>query len=538
MLRALLVPIGVALLGLVRGVVDAIDLRLYDFALRWEAERQSDDEAPFVLVEIDDRSIEALGRFPWTRTTFADLFDRTRVGGASVVGVDVLFAEAADPAGDSAMAAALRSSGNVILASAAVLSRVQPAGAGGALGRLRVAERVIEPIELLAASAAGVGSVSVLEDQDGSTRRYTLLLSHLGEPYPSLAQLMLAFVARDSQESVRLDREGTMLINYGSLAPASVTRVSLPDALGLGDDEARELFEGKIVLVAATYAGGVDVGPTPLDPRTPSSFAHIYTLHTMLTGEQLRPSPAGAPFVFAVLIVGLLSTQVPARHPARLMAMAAALVAIFTAGTGALFLGGGLVLKPGLPVLATAVFVSGYGLQQWWTTNSHLRRRNRELLETLANLRRTTSSKERMEAELNIARSIQFSMVPLEFPPFPDREEFALHATLVPAREVGGDFYDFFLIDDDHLFFCVADVSGKGVPAALFMAVSKTLLKSNAAKTISPASIVSRTNDELARDNDESMFVTVWLGILTLTTGELRYTNAGHNPPLRPDPGG
>ena len=322
-----------------------------------------------------------------------------------------------------------------------------------------------------------------------------------------------------------------MLINYGSLAPASVTRVSLADALGLGDDEARELFEGKIVLVAATYAGGVDVGPTPLDPRTPSSFAHIYTLHTMLTGEQLRPSPAGAPFVFAVLIVGLLSTQVPARHPARLMAMAAALVAIFTAGTGALFLGGGLVLKPGLPVLATAVFVSGYGLQQWWTTNSHLRRRNRELLETLANLRRTTSSKERMEAELNIARSIQFSMVPLEFPPFPDREEFALHATLVPAREVGGDFYDFFLIDDDHLFFCVADVSGKGVPAALFMAVSKTLLKSNAAKTISPASIVSRTNDELARDNDESMFVTVWLGILTLTTGELRYTNAGHNPP-------
>ena len=182
MLRALLVPIGVALLGLVRGVVDAIDLRLYDFALRWEAERQSDDEAPFVLVEIDDRSIEALGRFPWTRTTFADLFARTRVGGASVVGVDVLFAEAADPAGDSAMAAALRSSGNVILASVAVLSRVQPAGAGGALGRLRVAERVIEPIELLAASAAGVGSVSVLEDQDGSTRRYTLLLSHLENP--------------------------------------------------------------------------------------------------------------------------------------------------------------------------------------------------------------------------------------------------------------------------------------------------------------------------------------------------------------------
>lgn len=162
--------------------------------------------------------------------------------------------------------------------------------------------------------------------------------------------------------------------------------------------------------------------------------------------------------------------------------------------------------------------------------------KNVELQESLDNLRRTTSAKERMEGELNIGREIQLSMLPLEFPAFPHRKDFDVFATLEPAREVGGDFYDFFLVDEDHFCFCVGDVSGKGVPAALFMAVTKTLIKSRATNDLSPASIMTHVNDELAFKNDSAMFVTLWLAILDLQTGRFQYCNAGHNPPyLRKD---
>jgi sigma-B regulation protein RsbU (phosphoserine phosphatase) len=165
--------------------------------------------------------------------------------------------------------------------------------------------------------------------------------------------------------------------------------------------------------------------------------------------------------------------------------------------------------------------------------------KNRELQASFDDLRRTTTAKERMESELNIGREIQMSMLPLEFPPYPHRNEFTVFATLEPAREVGGDFYDFFLIDEDRFCFCVGDVSGKGVPAALFMAVTKTLIKSRASNDFSPASIMTHVNEEVAQNNDSAMFVTLWLGILDVTSGALVYTNAGHNPPyvMKPDGG-
>ncbi len=141
------------------------------------------------------------------------------------------------------------------------------------------------------------------------------------------------------------------------------------------------------------------------------------------------------------------------------------------------------------------------------------------------------SQKERMEDELNVGREIQMNMVPLVFPPFPDRDEFSIYATLQPAREVGGDFYNFFFIDEYRLCFCIGDVSGKGVPAALFMAVTKTLIESRARDDLSTASIITHVNDELSRDNKAFMFVTLFIGILDVRTGEFLYTNGGHNPP-------
>lgn len=139
--------------------------------------------------------------------------------------------------------------------------------------------------------------------------------------------------------------------------------------------------------------------------------------------------------------------------------------------------------------------------------------------------------KERMQQELSVGADIQLSMLPLEFPAFPERKDFSIYATLVPAREVGGDFYDFFFINEDEICLCVGDVSGKGVPAALFMAVTKTLIKTRAAYDKSPASIITQVNDDISEDNPSCMFITVWLGICNIRTGELRYVNAGHNPP-------
>jgi sigma-B regulation protein RsbU (phosphoserine phosphatase) len=139
--------------------------------------------------------------------------------------------------------------------------------------------------------------------------------------------------------------------------------------------------------------------------------------------------------------------------------------------------------------------------------------------------------KDRMQEELNVAHTIQMSMLPQTFPAFPEHEEFDLYATLKPAREVGGDFYDFFFSDEDHLCLVVGDVSGKGVPAALFMAVSQTMIKTAAKGDRSPASIVTRVNDALSADNPTSMFVTLFLTIIDIRTGQFSYCNAGHNPP-------
>ena len=143
-----------------------------------------------------------------------------------------------------------------------------------------------------------------------------------------------------------------------------------------------------------------------------------------------------------------------------------------------------------------------------------------------------------MESELTLASNIQAHMLPNIYPAFPDRKEFDIYATMDPAREVGGDFYDFFLVDDDHLCFCIADVSGKGVPAALFMMASRILLATNAKLGMSPAQVLANANEAICKNNKEGMFVTVWLGVLEISTGRLTAANAGHEYPVLMRPNG
>ena len=155
-----------------------------------------------------------------------------------------------------------------------------------------------------------------------------------------------------------------------------------------------------------------------------------------------------------------------------------------------------------------------------------------ELQQYIDELRATTAARERIESELRIAASIQMSLVPRTFPPYPQRRDMELNALLEPAREVGGDFYDFFLLDDDHLCLAIADVSGKGVPAALLMAVTRSFLRSFARESDSPVQVLGWLNEELAADNEACMFVTMFLAVVDLRTGAVRYASAGHNRPF------
>ncbi|MGB5687358.1 MAG: SpoIIE family protein phosphatase [Candidatus Electrothrix sp.] len=163
----------------------------------------------------------------------------------------------------------------------------------------------------------------------------------------------------------------------------------------------------------------------------------------------------------------------------------------------------------------------------WFTEVSRIFKENRLLIEEIIE---TTASNERMESELNLAREIQLGTLPTNFPFEPE-----VYAYLVPAREVGGDLYDFFFIDNNHLCFTVGDVAGKGVPAALFMVIAKKLISNNAhlgGAHLSPANIMTQINEMLYRDNPNATFVTLFIGILNVQTGVLRYSNGGHVPPI------
>ncbi|MDR0900059.1 MAG: PP2C family protein-serine/threonine phosphatase, partial [Methanobrevibacter sp.] len=154
------------------------------------------------------------------------------------------------------------------------------------------------------------------------------------------------------------------------------------------------------------------------------------------------------------------------------------------------------------------------------------------LKDYMINLEKFTAERERINTELNIAYNIQSALLRRDFPPYPERKEFDIYAVSFPAKEVGGDFYDFFLIDDDHLAIIIADISGKGVPAAIFMAITKTLIKTLIINNHDLSQVVNMVNNLLCEDNEECMFATALIGVLTISSGEFSFVNAGHNLPL------
>ena len=219
------------------------------------------------------------------------------------------------------------------------------------------------------------------------------------------------------------------------------------------------------------------------------------------------------------------------------------LAAIFAAGACAALFAAGKIVKP-IEQMTRDIIRSGitgelFKMKDCYRTDDEIEllaesfdeisRKTRLYIEEIKEI---TREKERVSTELKMANLIQSSMLPHIFPAFPDRREFDLYAAMDPAKEVGGDFYDFFLIDDDHLCMVMADVSGKGIPAALFMMISKVILQSCAMLGQSTAEILNKTNEALCSSNQVEMFVTVWLGIMEISTGKVSAANAGHEYPI------
>ncbi|MBQ9708938.1 MAG: PP2C family protein-serine/threonine phosphatase, partial [Firmicutes bacterium] len=187
-----------------------------------------------------------------------------------------------------------------------------------------------------------------------------------------------------------------------------------------------------------------------------------------------------------------------------------------------------IMLQSYVPLLLLYVFLIAFACVQVSQSGRNMIEKQKELSEEGT----------RIQTELSLATKIQADMIPQLFPAFPERSEFDLYASMTPAKEVGGDFYDFYMIDDDHLGLVIADVSGKGVPAALFMMASKSIIQNNAMISKSPAEVLRDTNNTICERNNEEMFVTVWIGVLEISTGKLTCANAGHEYPVIKEPDG
>ena len=526
--------------------------------------------APAVVVAIDERALERHGQWPWPRTRVAQLLTRIAEAGPAAIGVDLLFPEpdrfspaqvarevealSADvarrlralPSNDAALATALK--GRPVVLGIAGLeapdSRFQrPPAAGPVLiggsadASLRRFAGHLQSLPDIDHAAAGRGLLSV--DPESNVIRRALAAARIGEvivPALSVEMLRVASGAplallgqgRDRIEvrlgdvSIPAHADGRFWIRYGPHDPARF--ISAAEVLEGGI--ATQALQDKLVLVGVTGLGLLDFQTTALGERIPGVEIHAQILEQIFDGAFLR-----RPATLHALELGLLAVAAlmfALTVPSLGVATSIALYAVVIALLGALGIEGfvveGLLLDVAWPAIgATVVF--GIVLAQALSEADEQRRRLRE-------------QAARVTGELESARRIQMGLLPAPRELFAHETRFAVDALLEPARTVGGDFYDCFMVDRKRLFFIVADVSGKGLPASLFMALSKTLLKSAARRVDDVGGLMVRANAEVSSENPESLFITAFAGLLDVRTGMLEFCNAGHEPPFARAPNG
>jgi serine phosphatase RsbU (regulator of sigma subunit)/CHASE2 domain-containing sensor protein len=538
---------------------------------------------PATIVEVDQKSLAALGQWPWPRPLLAQLIrgiDRHR---PKAIGIDILMPEADglslerllartginDPTAASQLAALSASDQELAKTLAAAPTVLAIAGTNSATGMLlRVPPFVVtdvapgaahaEPgapavpryagvltsLDQLDRAAAGHGLISV-EPAGGLIRRIPLAASVGGTLAPAFALEMLRVAV--GAPMLRLWTNGSSVIGIGVgtfvteteedgaarvyYSPHNSDRfVSAVDVLD-GKADPQQIAQ-KLVLIGVTGVGMVEDKNTPLGLPMPGVEIHAQLLENLFDQTLLR-RPAWAPGVeaFAFLLLGSLLIYATPRWSARNSALlAAGGVALLVAFGVLAFLQKRLLFDALLPGLALVLlFLTLLVLTLAEAT------RQRKALEQL--VQREREQKARMAGELDAAKRVQVATLP-RAEVLGDERRIDLAATMVPAREVGGDLYDFFRLDDRHLFFLVGDVAGKGLTASIFMAVSKALCKSTILRTSGAdiGELMALVNAEVSRDNPEMLFVTAFAGVLDLESGELAYCNAGHENPYLANP--
>lgn len=528
-----------------------------------------------IVMAIDDLSLQRRGQWPWPRKDLAELIDRLAAQQPAAIGIDMFFPEpdrlsprtqalhlekqgyvSADrpasklPDYDQMLAQSLKKAG-VALGIAGLLAdeRIDDAVdyraplveiGGPATPHVPSFPNVLRSVDPIDRAAAGHGAVNALDDRGGVVRSLPALAHIGGFLVPGLAVETLRQVSTDPVLRVIVEDSGVRRIEVGGHAiPTS------PDGswwIHFSDPEARpifpvvsfldgtlptELIRGRIVLVGAAASGLQDRVMTPVGAM-PGVSVHAEALDNLLDGRLLwRPywaTWAECGLLVALALASILA--VPALRPLQSLLMFGA-AALLTAALGALaFLWRGWLIDVASPTAAAALV---FALMLTLALGQTQRQRRTLAVELGVSRERQA----RIEGELDAARRIQSGMLPDPARVLAGESRLDLHALMHPAREVGGDLYDFFRLDDGRVFFMVGDVSGKGLPASLFMALSKALIKSAALRADGdPGRALSEAGRALARENPEAMFVSVAAGVLNPQSGELRWCSAGHDAPL------
>lgn len=579
------VPIALLLIAILIGLrtwdpapVQTMRLRVFDIFQKLEPREMP--IAPVVIVDIDEESLKQKGQWPWPRNLIGELVEKVAAAGAPIIGFDILFPEAdrlspglfvenfpeldaqsrarvkALPSNDARLAASF-SSAAVVLGMAALrpgeggvpapdFTRTPAREIGGdPRPHLPNYSTVLHSIDEIAKAARGHGVISNVAEHDGVVRRLPLAFVLDGRLAPSLTIEMLRIAVGQKLFNVESGPGGVLSVGAGPISIATAddgrvwlhfTRhnparyVSAVDVLD-GTVPPNRLAK-HLVLIGSTGLGIADFITTPVQSNMPGVEAHAQLLEAFLKGGMLvRPNYTfWIELGFLLLGAMVVMTVVPAMRPAfSPLAYGGALLALL-GGAWIAFAHYQLLLDASFPIVATGLVYS----VMLTATRAAVEQARKRLAKELEQEREAAA---RLEGELSAARDIQMGILPRDFPAFPERPEFSIHAYLEPARAVGGDLYDFALIDEDHLFFHVGDVSGKGVPASLFMAITKALCKSNALRETSAVhDIINRANAEISRENPAMLFVTMLAGILNLKSGALQICNAGHDAPylLRP----
>ena len=477
-----------------------------------------------IVIGIDQASLDVLGPMPWPRYYMADaityLNNADPEARPAVIGVDVLYSgEGWDPVADQQLSDAAAQYGNVVVASAAVFGSqvVDSANQVYSLEQRSVIGWDVPYDALL--QAADTGHVNAMADTDGIFRHALLYVDNPdGSRMASFARVIYEKWCDAAGELPsplpQTTSNGFYYLPFSTAGGGYCDGINFLDLLD-GDVDPI-FFKDKIVLIGPYASGMQDACPTSLDHA--SQMYGIDIQANTIEAFQKGFYPREANRNMQALLLFLISVFIAFffwKRDLRTIIITWLVVCLVWIGSCAIFYHMGIILHLlWIPVSVSILFLAS----------------------VLLNYIRIRKEKLRISAELDIARRIQVNMLPSQFPPFPDRKEFSLFASMTPAKEVGGDFFDFFRMDESHLGLVIGDVSGKGVPASLLMTVSMFLIRDHTMQTSSPAEVLRAVNEMLCSRNEENMFVTVWLGILDLRTGELIAASAGHEYPILKDP--